>query len=258
MEKKIELTIAETAVQFFNRSVNQLTDKGIDSMVLIKAVQDFDHSFAMEQLIVRYQKLIFKAFYLYKDNGFNINDNDLFSACTDGFMKAVRDYKGELLVYAFSTVAFKRMKESVANMIAEICRSIKFNRTAMYRIKMIGALSKKGWSVERIAKRLGVSCGVVCNLGGMTGSLNAIPMECDDHEKQYVSDEDTRYADVDEAITIMETMEKLDNSKMGTIMRKRLNGETFQSIADELKMDINKVQRSYKVGIVEIKTLLGM
>jgi DNA-directed RNA polymerase specialized sigma24 family protein len=83
-------------------------------------------------------------------------------------------------------------------------------------------------------------------------------MECDEHEKQFVSDEDSRYADVDEAISVMEEMDKLDNSKLGVIMRKRLNGETFQSIAKELKMDINKVQRSYKVGIVEIKKLLGM
>jgi DNA-binding CsgD family transcriptional regulator len=269
-DEKIE--IAETAVQFFGRQITKLKDNNADVMTLIQQYQmnkDFSDlamknrcfkladkfgkfaDEAFEVLLARYHKLFFKAFHNLKTTGLSLNDNEVLSACTDGFMSALMEYKGEKLKFAFTTIMYRCIKHEVSKTLAKIGKAISYNQTVLYRVKQVSALRGRGKSVEEISSKMGITTDEVVKLGGVFGKFQAIYIDdCDTTEPIFACDNDYRGEILDE----MEVLIKLcPNERVGKVMERVAKGMKYQQIADELGINLSMVKHDYLRGIEYLK-----
>lgn len=147
---------------FFGSLCEAVEMNATDEMELIRLVQkgtDVESQNAMEQLIARNYKLIISV-----ARKFTYREAEILSACIEGFMQSVREYKSDTCPYKLSTIAVSRMKEKAMEIIAQLQKPISYNRTAHYRIQKVGALMEAKKSAAEIAQTLSLSEKAVTEL----------------------------------------------------------------------------------------------
>jgi DNA-directed RNA polymerase specialized sigma subunit len=176
MEKSIidiENVEHKSSLKFFAHSMQKIKDNGVDTLTLVQMAQNGDVN-AMEQLLARYHRVILSAYYKYRDFGGSMNESEILSACMDGFMQAINDYRGELKHRSFVGVLYNRVRTQISDMLAKIGKVISYNRTVLLRVKWINAMLSQGKSISEIAKKLNMSINQVVKRGGLNNQINAV------------------------------------------------------------------------------------
>ena len=204
-------------------------------------------------LLARYHKLLFKAFHNLKTTGLSLNDNEVLSACTDGFMNAIMEYKDEKLKFAFTTIVYKSIKNEISKTLAKIGKAITYNQTVLYRVKQINALLGRGKSVEEIADKMGITPALVVNLGGVFGELNAIvsisALEEREQDKLFFT-EDCKENLVSE---VKMWLKLCPNKRVSKVMACVMGGMKYYQVAEKLKISLSMVKHDYQRGIEYLK-----
>lgn len=232
---------------FFGSLCDAVKKDATDEMDLIRLVQegtDLESQNAMEQLIVRNYKLIISV-----ARKFTYREAEILSACIEGFMQSVYEYKSDMRQYKLSTIAVRRMTEKAMETIAKLQKPISYNRTAYYRIKKVGAMMEAQKSVAEIAQALNLSEKAVIEFMRRYKQYNSF---CGEQTLETVFAEDGKD---DRLPSMYKAIAQLPLKKR-QIMLLASQGVALKDIALKLGLKESTVKSSYYKTLRELKQMM--
>ena len=236
------------ALRYFALSMQDIADNGIDTNTLIAMAQSGD-AVAMEQLFHRYYKLLLKLVYNNREFFADL-ESEILSACVDGFIQAVNDYKDEVMKYSFTTIVCKRAKMKIREVLASLGGAISLSVMTYRRIRLVGKLLADGMTVNEIAQKMKCTPKMVRIYAS--------------HNKEVwmenIHADDTEYTSTNEMYDHLE--ELVDNHLFGLenkIVRHyfglRCNPKKLNEISEKFGIEYTKVKRTSASAMAKLKTL---